>query len=273
MWRLFVQDGVLQEDQTIYYAWLKDLLGNSMLEYRVESLADLSTFFGEIVCEEGSYQHLPLDGMLAIEALLLRVNTSLGYMEEVSKFQHIGSSSGNDPDFKVKVPPAKLRGVAVLWKIVLESTHEEVASRAIELLNKLYTKLGEGLEEQVAEISGDFVQTAVDKLKLFHELVVSTKQSRSREIVKLLRLIEQMLDDSERKGNGGITPLWGLPKGCPLHLDVVNHAVEGMASQGVPERFDLEVHSRVTVWQLKMLIANRIRTVPEIVTSRNHIFW
>ena len=270
LWRVLVQNCILPEDQVLYYAWLKELLSSTMLEYRVESMGDISAFFTSVLCAEtNSYQHLPLDGMLAIEHMLIKVNTSLNYMEEVTaKFKRGGIAGATyaENDFKVKVPPAKLRGVSALWKIVLETSHEEVASRAIELLNKLYTKLGEGLEEQVAEISGDFVQTAIDKLKLFHEHVVNAKQSRSKEIVKLMRLIEQMLDDSERKGNGGITPLWGLPKGVTLRLDIINHIVEGLARQGVPDRFDLVVHSRVTIWQLKMLIANRLKTVPEIVS-------
>jgi ubiquitin carboxyl-terminal hydrolase 34 len=74
-----------------------------------------------------------------------------------------------------------------------------------------------------------------------------------------------MLYDSERRGNGGITPLVALRKGSPLRLSFFNFASDSAQRAAFHDRFELTVHSGLTCWQLKMLVAARIEMVPELL--------
>ncbi len=168
-------------------------------------------------------------------------------------------------EFRVKTLPMQIVGAEALWKIVLEAKSEAVTLKAIELINKLYTKLAEELEDRIAEISSNFVETAIEKLRICYRNMVQDGQNRSGEIVKVLRLIEEMLDDSERKGNGGLSPLVSLPKGSPILLRIHNFATDSVVSPEIPEKFELAVHSRTTYWQLRVLIARRLKMAPEVV--------
>lgn len=283
LWKLLNIESVYQDDQAVCYAILKDIISLPALETHITSMEELTTFFLKTICDPSNkLQYIPIEGVQAIEILLFQVNRSLGHFGEKvrarqTRFQNAvgGMPQPREPskhdrfgevvDYVIKVPPSKIQGISILWRIMLEAKNEEASSRAIELLNMLYTKIAKELEGELADISTDFVETAIKKLKLFYEIIRKEKEGRNREIVKLLRLIEEMMDESEKRGNGGITPLIGLTKGSPLNFTIINAAVESHIAGGIPDKFDLHVHSKITLWQLKMLIGNRIQLAPEMV--------
>ena len=279
LWQLLVQNRVHGEDQTVFYKLLKDWIQLGPIEDHVASLEDLDQFFTTVICsEKNNFQQLPFEGMQAIESLLISVNKAKGKIAEIGTIRrHKGNFLGpliacgkddgdnEEIEFRVKTLPTQIVGSGVLWQIVLEAKNEAVASKAIELVNKLYTKLADELEDRIAEISSNFVETAIEKLKIFHERMVNEKENRAGEIVKILRLIEEMLDDSERKGNGGITPLWGLGKGLPLLLKIQNFATDSIMNSQIPDKFELNVHSRITLWQLKVLVSKKLMIAPELL--------
>lgn len=226
---------------------------------------------------------MPEVGIIAIQNLLLVVNKNSNLISDSSKqkkqkqahfqpqtgavdgaMENSQSYSKNENDFLVRIAPAKIRGINVLWKIILEAKDERVSLKAMELLSELYTKLGEELEDNLAEISVQFVETAIDKLYIFYQKMTKENENRSKEIVTLLKVIQDMLDESERKGNYCITPFNSMYKGYPLRINVINHANE---SQGKlhPDKFTLSIHSRATVWQLKTLIGGQLEIPPENV--------
>ncbi len=284
MWRLLVKEDTVApvEDQAIFYKFLKEWIQLGPIEDHVASVADLDQFFTEGICNESNnFLQLPVEGMQAIESMLIAVNKAKGKIHEIGvirrhKNNYIGpmlphvqgvwdEGDNEEVEFRVKTLPTQIVGAGVLWQIVLQAKNEAVTSKAIELVNKLYTKLSEELEDRIAEISSNFVETAIEKLKIFYERTVNEKENRGGEIVKLLRLIEEMLDDSERKGNGGITPLWGLGKGQPLTLKVQNFATDSVMNSQIPDKLEVAVHSRVTLWQLKVLVAKKLQIAPELL--------
>ncbi len=213
--------------------------------------------------------------MRAIESLILSVNKTIGNIRDCRKRQSKAGAAVDqqekgiivrrEDEFVVAVSPGKIMGVDALWKIVLEARSEDVTLKAIELLNELYTKLAEELEDSIADISGQFVETAVEKLRVFHGQIVNEGQNRGREIVKLLKLIEQMLDESERKGNFCITPLHALVRGAPVAITVLNHAIDTVGHTVYPEKLALSLHSKVTFYQFKIMIAASLNLHPESV--------
>ena len=282
LYKMMVQECLMAEDQAIFYKFLKDFLYLGPIEEHVTSAEDINDFFTNIICDpKNDYQHLPIEGLSAIESLLITVNKHFGKIVEIGKskrqkYWQGGPSAGQgyatswdnyeeEIDFRVKTLPSQIFGANVLWKVALEAKNETVISKAIELLNKLYTKLAEELEERIAEISTNFVETAIEKMKVFYDRTVNGKENRTGEIIKMLRLIEEMIDESERRGNGGVTPLLCLYKGFPIKIHVLNLACDPVLNPGIPDKFDLNIHSRLTYWQLRMLIANKLKIQPEVI--------
>lgn len=283
MWKNYITDSITPQDQVIFYKFLREISNSGSLEARISSLKDITDFFVNVICDEkNNFQLLPIEGMQAIESLLLHVNIHLNLIVETNrvqfeKYNQIGPAPPpgraacweitheEKVEFKVKAPPSQIKGLPQLWKIALEAKCEDVTSRAIELLNMLYTKLGEELEAQIAEISSNFVETAIEKLRIFYASIIKDNINRSREIVKLVRLIEEMLDESERRGNGGISPLRCLHKGVPMKVEVINYMANTAFNSVSNDKFPLIIHSNITYWQLKMLIAKKLQVEPEIV--------
>jgi len=287
LWKNLVKEPIFTEDIANFYRILKELV-SSGVEDHVSSMQDLTTFFTNTICNESNnFTQLPIEGVQAIESLIIVVNKHLeklvevgvirrkrygygygnyGYMMgPITYMQSAEENKDDEIEFKVKTLPSQIVGSSVLWKIVLEAKSEAVTLKAIELINKIYTKLSEELEERIAEISSSFVGTAIEKLRLCYKKSIEFNENRTGEIVKVLRLIEEMLDDSERRGNGCLTPLISYTKGVPLILKIQNFATDTVVNSDIPDKFDLSVHSRITVWQLKVLIARKIKIAPEIV--------
>ena len=283
LWNLLKIDPITPDDEQQLFSFLKGFATVRNIETRVESVEDICSFFVNIVCDEkNNFQNLLIEGIEAIFSMLITVNQSLRNIEKISKVSKslvklriacsaiTGTEHQPDKkinlvsklsDFKVKVPPEQLKGVSVLWKIVIEAKKELVSMKAIEFLNMLYTQISEELEDQITKISLHFVHTAFEKLSIFYERIKKDNENRSREIVQLIKLIEEMLDESERKGNGGLIPLFALLKGKPLKLKVRIIDDNGAV---IPE-FEIQTHSNLTLWNLKIMIGNVLKLQPEVL--------
>ena len=282
IYKLFVLEPLIPDDSTIFYNFFKELLSLGPLNEHVQSPEDINLFFTNSICDEkNNFQSLTIEGMNSIESLLITINKNLGKIALVNKTKkqknwqvmpmvgtvfHNGWENNEDnAEFRVKTLPTQIVGINALWKIALEAKNEAVINKSIELLNKLYTKLGNEVEERIAEISAEFVETAMEKLKVFYERTINLKENRSSEMVKVLRLIVEMIYESERKGNGGMTPLFCLYKGNAIKITVINNAVGNNLNIGDQDRFELSIHSNLTYWQLKMLIAQKLNIPPEML--------
>lgn len=288
LWNCLVHKHIILEDQQVFYEILKGLIGMG-IEGHVASIDDIKVFYTNILCNESNnFQAFPIEGMQVLESLLIIVNRIMDKIVEIGaikkkkkydkRYGHLRRYSNmigpmpppekeqeEEIEFRVRVPPSEIIGASTLWKIVLEAANEQVTIRAIELINKIYTKLSEELEDKMSEISSSFIETVIKQLKLCHQNMLRGNLSRSNEIVKLLRLTEQMLDESEKKGNGGITPLIGFLKGHELKLSIKNYAIDALDRPDVPEAVDLNVHSKITYWQLTTLVARRLNIEPELI--------
>lgn len=237
LWTNFVVAPVLAEDQVVLYKFLSNLMALGKLETSVASMNDLSAFFTNTICS-GDFQDLPLEGMGTIESLLVLVNKSAGLLESAKKTKsplwrqirsNIFKQKLPEDDFIVKAKPDNVKGIDILWKIVLECRREGVTLKAMELLSKLYTRLAASLDCALDEIAKEFVETATEKLSLFYQKAVQGNENRDKEIVTLIRLIEEMLDESERKG------MW-LSKDRQLLYNSVAWSVKGNASNSSSDK-------------------------------------
>ncbi len=271
LFKIMVIERIINDDQNLFFSMIKDLLINGKPEEYFFPPDELIKFFETTICsEEFHFQTLTLEGMQAIETMLISVYTMQGYIVLPAKsFAYQGGSalvygpnlpvSEYGSVFKVKAMPTEMKSMKVLWKIVLESTLEAVTSRAIELLKKLYTKLSSEIEDKISEISSQFIETAIEKIDICWE-IMKKKENKRLEINKLLKLIDEMLDESEKKGNGGLIPTDLLGVGNKINVRFSNFGIE----VGVPgpNFIDILLHSHVTIWQAKILIGEKLQISP-----------
>jgi hypothetical protein len=186
---------------------------------------------------------LPIEGMEAIELLIIGINKNLKYIVETVD------------EFKVNVPPNELEGEKILWRIMLEVQNEKVSMKAVDLLNKLYTKLSE--EVQGPEIGIHFIEVAMEKLREFYEQMSVKGVNRVMEIVKLLKLIDEMIDESEtRESSSHFILIHLLVNTRKINLEVI---LDGN------EKLNIQVNSRITLWNLKNILAEHLKTSPKYI--------
>ena len=269
LWENLVQKFVIVEDQLTFYKFMRILFLLEIEDY-VYSISEVMDFFSKTICnEDNNFSQLSIEGMSVINALLLFVNKHMEKIIEVGNKRKnydcnydyaymtgaLKENNNSDNfkdytmDFRVKTLPTQIIGCSILWKIVLEAKSELVTIMAIEMINKIHTKLSEELDNRVGEISGQFVETAIEKLKLCWKKMTQDNINKSNEIVKLIKLIETMLDNSERKGNSGITPFVSLSKGIPLTLKIQTFSVHDAANNS-QDNFNLVVNSKITAVSL-----------------------
>jgi len=242
---MLVSEAVTNKDTHAFYEFIKEI-SNSILtnNHYFYPIKDLIDFFRKSICKQKAFTDLPIEGMEAIESLILNINKHLNYITESAD------------DFRVNVPPNKLEGEEMLWRIMLEVQNEKVSMKAVELLNKLYTKLSE--QVQGPEISIHFIEVAMEKLKEFYEQMSVKGLNRVMEIVKLLKLIDEMIDESEaRESNSQFVLIHSLVKGKKMNIEVTLNG---------GKQLTLQVHSKITLWNLKAILAEYLKASPEYVT-------
>ena len=273
LWEAWVKNPALDSDPEAFYGLLKEIASYSGIRDYMASVDEATNFFTEVLCAEtNSFAQLSIPGIQAIESFLVTINKQLGTLSEPERPMQcvypilIGPERPQDNlDFKVRVKPEEIRGINLLWKVALEAKNDNVAVLAIEVLSKLHTKLDAYLEDKIAEISTRFIETAVEKLSVFYCSMAQGKENRSKEITKVMKLIEEMIDESERNGNAGFTPLYALHKYRNVKIKVINSSISYMANSDVGTQLEKTMSSSVTCWQLKMLAAQQFHIVPESV--------
>ena len=159
-----------------------------------------------------------------------------------------------------------IKSEKALWRIMLEVQNEEVYMKAVELLNKLYTKLSEPMQEYISEISNNFIEVAIEKLNIFCDNMKSKEMNKTKEIVKLLKLINDMIEESELKvGSSELVPMETLINGKELDIDIC------VVPNFMHSNFSIRVHSKMTLYRLKVEIANKIKIHPENIVINSQI--
>ena len=81
-------------------------------------------------------------------------------------------------------------------------------------------------------------------------------------ILRALNILQSMIDESEKMGNGGLKSLTSLVAGEQLQLNFVN---ESFVGHKVPRLFQLKVPNNVTVYELLYLVGQQVRKTYDCV--------
>eukprot|EP00826_Nyctotherus_ovalis_P015246 TRINITY_DN14319_c0_g1_i18.p1 TRINITY_DN14319_c0_g1~~TRINITY_DN14319_c0_g1_i18.p1 ORF type:complete len:524 (-),score=194.29 TRINITY_DN14319_c0_g1_i18:66-1637(-) len=158
------------------------------------------------------------------------------------------------PEMRVRTHPEKLKGVEILWRIIQEADIKPVTEKARDFLSKLYTKLAEELEPHASLIRNYFIETYLERL---NGLLVS---SQLQTIERMITLMMDMIDESERKGTGRLKSHCALLKGPLIVFTVSNEITTG---KSVPKEMEVSVHANTSIWELKAELGKYVESSAE----------
>eukprot|EP01022_Parablepharisma_sp_SALTPOND_P017473 TRINITY_DN27_c0_g1_i1.p1 TRINITY_DN27_c0_g1~~TRINITY_DN27_c0_g1_i1.p1 ORF type:complete len:1307 (-),score=219.52 TRINITY_DN27_c0_g1_i1:4411-8331(-) len=240
---------------------------------------DGKKFFEEKICStKNSFEHLTIEAFGCIIQFFDLINEHEGLVSvyrppthKYNSYTSYSSVSGayygeysftkkNEnalPEVRTKVHPEKLNGVEIFWRIVQEAGNKDVVEKARDFLSKLYTMLSVELESQASEIRGAFIETYLEKLGI---LISSSVPQKNQMIARMISLMVDMIDESERKGTGRLKSHSALLKGYLISLVVHNNLTSGKT---VPKKLEIETYSNTTIWELKAELGKYVEASPE----------
>ena len=165
------------------------------------------------------------------------------------------SANSNEFEYQTAIPPQKLEGEPLLWKVIFDSENKEVLEKAIEFLNSLYMSLSSEMEKQLVQIRADYLNQCTGYLEQFQKAADSP--ANRTKMLRCLLLLSSLFDESEKKGTGKIKYHSSLIKGELLTFVVNNDLTVG---GDVPKKIDVKIHSNKTVFDLRHQIALLAKT-------------
>ncbi|XP_057352255.1 probable ubiquitin carboxyl-terminal hydrolase FAF-X isoform X2 [Manis pentadactyla] len=158
----------------------------------------------------------------------------------------------------------ELIGLDYLWKVVIQS-NDDVASRAIDLLKEMYTKLGPRLQVNQVVIHEDFIQSCFNRLKASYDTLCAlggnedTINFATQEAIRMVRVLTVLREyinecDGDYHEKRTILPMSRAFHGKDLFLIVQfpNHG-------GQVDDLDIRSHTNDTVGSVRRCILNHIK--------------
>ena len=199
-------------------------------------------FFQEKICNTTkSFENLTIEAFACIFQFFILINEREDLISVTYPF--LSKSNSSLPEFKIKTFPNNLNGIEIFWKIVSEANDKAVAEQSRDILNKLFTQLSDELESVSAQIRASFIEIYLEKLKT----AIDNKQGET--IGRLIKLMKDMIEESERKGTSGLKSHSGLLKGDLISLVIYNNLTTGI---DIPKKMNVQTYENTTVWELKI---------------------
>ena len=167
-------------------------------------------------------------------------------------------------------PPEELTGFDILWKIVFESFSEEIMNKGIEILHGLYNNISDNdnnnnnndgfsllsdKDNTVAFAKKPSEQLLQKCLNLIIEVYSNNSnnnlQEKSNIIVKCLRFLELIIEESEKTGTANIKSHSALLKKSIIEVKIISFINTKSINK-------LKLYSNTTIWELIQIISNKI---------------
>lgn len=230
---------------------------------------DGKKFFEEKICNLGNnFENISLESFNCILQFFLLVNDNLGLISVIYPSQQKKTNvtgiflnkillENDIPDIKIKARPEKLDGIEIFWKIVQEATENDVIEKSRDFLSKVYTQFSEEIESDISNIRVNFIEAYLNKLST---ILSGQMKNKSEKLSRMIKLMRDMIDESERNGTGGLKSHSALLKGELIEVIIRNNLTSGKT---IPKRMEVNVNSNVTIWELKAEIGKYIESSPE----------
>ena len=195
----------------------------------------------------------------------LRSYTATSYLNPLGPSHSHSSPSKSEttpPEVRTCVHPDKLLGVEVFWRVVQHSLSPEVTRKSRDFLNRLYTHLHGEIESQASNIRAAFISTYLNRLEVLINSPADN-EPKGEVLGRMVRLMGDMIDESERQGTGGgLKSHMAILAGELLTLTIHNLVT---LDKGVPRKLEVTVRSSLSVWDLKLEVAKYFSSAAECI--------
>ena len=165
----------------------------------------------------------------------------------------------DDPVVKVSVDPSELTKIDMIWQIALESQEEGVIGASVAFLVNCYLSLGEETEARRCEILQSLNTRCFE--------LIAQSQGNPSQIKRVIRILESVIQISEKKGTGGVQPHNAILKGEMLDRILIRYMVKN--KQGFYSGLKLDrslvvkLFTSATVWEFKKEVSQMLGLSPK----------
>ena len=288
IWSFLIDKSEIEYDEEAVFKWLKESCETDIGSAQVWQLQDIGEIFNERLGQgSNDMGSLTLDGFCCIQSYFLLANESSEklkrFKKQVAKSSSMmtsySSSAGpqfssqfsfsrnrarfteteEESTFRVHVLPKDLDGIVNIWKIVINSQNANVKQKAISFLIELHHNLAPAIEEQKKSINNDCLKTALNYIKEIQEDSSKSEEVKSEQIISVLKIFDEFLSQSEKKGTTGLKQQRSLLKGELLDKISINNSVS--YNKLIGRRIEVSMYSNATVYDIKRVIG-AINKVP-----------
>lgn len=133
----------------------------------------------------------------------------------MNKAEEVTAKEDNEPAFRIVINPEKLDKNDMIWTVVLNSENDEVVSKAVNFLIKTYLCLDECLVEDAAQIQQELIDKCMQLL--------NDEQSSAKTVKRVLFVLKSVIQESEKRGTGGVHPHNAILKGELLDRIIIKN--------------------------------------------------
>jgi len=286
IWNCLADQSSIKHDEESMFKWLKESCEADVGSSQVWELRDIGELFNERFSKGSNEMNsITLDGFYCIQSYFLLANETAEKLKRIKKTKQtssnmtsfsnssssqFGSFSFNrnkkkpeevqeEAGFKVYSEPKELEGIKNIWKIAIECENSDVSKKAIEFLVQLYHNLCTELEDNKKEINYQCLETALSHLQSIKDSDSKSEETKSRQITSVLKIFDEFLAQSERKGTTGLKQQRSLLKGELLNKIQITNSVS--YNKNIGRRIELSLYSNSTVYDIKRIVG-AINKVP-----------
>ncbi|XP_077003331.1 ubiquitin carboxyl-terminal hydrolase 9X-like isoform X2 [Tamandua tetradactyla] len=245
IWKCLAENAVFLCDREACFKWYSKLMGDEP-----DLDPDINKDFFESNVLQLDPSLLTENGMKCFERFFKAVNCREGKL--IAKRR------------AYMMDDLELIGLDYLWRVVIHS-HDDIASRAIDLLKEIYTNLGPRLQVNQVVIHEDFIQSCFDRLKASYDTLcaldsdkdtVNCARQETIRMVRVLTVLREYINecDSDFHEERTILPMSRAFRGKHLSF-IVRFPNQGRQVDDL----DIWSHTNDTVGSVRRCILNRIK--------------
>lgn len=91
------------------------------------------------------------------------------------------------------------------------------------------------------------------------------KKEKDLKIHNILLILQGLIEDTEKKGTAGVLSHSSILKNKIVGLNIINDIKFRSIGHEMESSFSLTVYGNVTIWDLKILLAKRLKIIPELI--------
>ena len=260
LWELCIEKGVCISERITFLSWLSEVTDSQSLDrVTLEEVGLVPFFHTKIATSLLELSLYPVKSFQVFRNYFLLCNVQLGRMRALPKSITIQTSISpyynNAPDppaakefeYLVLVLPRELEGMELLRQLILGARTQRTMEEAMEFLCELYDNLAQEMQGNLAEIRREFID--------FCKAEISAMVNRAQAIT----LLKRFLEESEKRGTGGLKSHSAMLRGDLYTLTIINQVSYQTNSPHIPKKFDFKVYGNTSVWELRCMVGKAVK--------------